>query len=557
MNQKRSLRTFFVAMAVAICLVAGAAFAEGGLTPEAAKMNLMFEEAAAEFDVPVELLQSIGYTESRWRHIIPENEEVFEDANVTDNEEGARPLIGPSRHKKGEARHQPAAYGVMGLRDDDHFGHSLRTAAALIGLTPEELKADARQNIRGAAALLSAFGEGKTATTPIEQWEDAVARFSGIPQPRIAEMHTYDILNTIISGPSGDRFRVKQRELDLVQVYGGEKLKVLSAPRLTVDVRATPVDGEVSASSTDYGPALYDQAPTCNYSAGRSSGITHIAEHIAQGSYAGTISWFNNCAASVSAHYVVRSSDGQVTQMVREADTAWHVASHNSYSVGIEHEGYAADCAWYTTAMFNGSSLLTRDIADSHGIPRTATYDASQGWDTELAQSSSFKIKGHTNFPTTKTCPGICFDWPRFRSLVIGATYTSTVDNLTAGRFTASANWATSSYSTQRYGSDYRYANPQAVSDAAWFKFNLPATANYEVYVWYPANSGYNSATPFVLATSGGNVTRNVNQQVNGGVWVSLGIHHFNAGDYNTVGVSRWSTAAGYVIADAARMVQR
>ena len=73
--------------------------------------------------------------------------------------------------------------------------------------------------------------------------------------------------------------------------------------------------------------------------------------------------------------------------------------------------------------MYNGSSALTRDIADSHGIPRTATYDASLGWDTELSRTSSFKIKGHTNYPTTKTCPGACFDWPRFRGLVIGSTW--------------------------------------------------------------------------------------------------------------------------------------
>ncbi|HEX6159268.1 MAG TPA: N-acetylmuramoyl-L-alanine amidase, partial [Thermoanaerobaculia bacterium] len=292
--------------------------------------------------------------------------------------------------------------------------------------------------------------------------------------------------------------------------------------------------------------------------AGRSESVTHVAEHIAQGSYAGTISWFKNCSASVSAHYVVRSSDGQVTQMVRESDTAWHVASHNSYSIGIEHEGYADNCAWYTTAMYNGSSALTRDIADSHGIPRTATYDASLGWDTELARTSSFKIKGHTNFPTTKTCPGACFDWPRFRGLVIGApAYSRIVDNTTAGRFTASANWAVSSYSAQRYGADYRYVNPAAVSDAAWYKFDLPSTGNYEVYVWYPANSGYSSSTPVVIATTGGNVTRYVDQRVNGGTWVSLGVHHLAGGDANVVAISRWTSATGYVIADAVRIEAR
>lgn len=513
------------------------------LSPAAKQMDRWFHEAAAEFDVPVEVLQSIAYVESRWSHrIVPRrNHDLLRGEHlVRDGHE-----------------HQPPAYGVMGLRDDDHFGHSLLDAAALIARTPDELRLDAQLNIRGAAALLAQYGAGLTRESAVELWEPAVALLSGIPQPGIAEMHTYDVFKAIVSGRAGDQFRIAQREISLDAIYGSERLAILSAPRLTIDVGSGAGRGDgIGSDSSDYGPAIWDPAASCNYGSGRSAAVTHIAEHIAQGSYSGTISWFKNCSASVSAHYVVRSSDGQVTQMVRESDTAWHVASHNSYSIGIEHEGYADNCAWYTSAMYNGSSLLTRDIADSHGIPRTATYDASLGWDTELAKDSTFKIKGHTNFPTTKTCPGVCFDWPRFRSLVIGS-WSAVVDNATTGRFSASSNWRVSSYSTQRYGADYRYATPVAASDSAWFKFNIPTSSNYEVYVWYPANSGYNSSTPYIVATSSGNVTRTVNQQVNGGTWVSIGIHALKAGDYNAVGVSRWTSGSGYVIADAVKLVRR
>ena len=507
------------------------------LTAEAEKMNRWFVEASAEFDVPVEILQSIAFVESRWKHRVPPPVMHLEKRHFED------------RHHD----HQPPAFGVMGLRDDDHFGHSLLDAAALLGRTPEELQRDPQLNIRGVAALLALYGAGLGRADAVELWEPAVARLSGIPEPAIAEMHTYDVFNAILSGRASEQFRIAQREISLDAIYGSEKLAILSAPRLTLDIERRGIGSD----SADYTPAIWNAAATCNYGVGRSSAITHVAEHIAQGSYAGTISWFKNCSASVSAHYVVRSSDGQVTQMVRESDTAWHVASHNSYSIGIEHEGYADNCAWYTTAMYNGSSALTRDIADSHGIPRTATYDASLGWDTELPQSSTFKIKGHTNFPTTKTCPGACFDWPRFRSLVIGSTWSQIVDNATAGRFTASGNWGVSTFSSQRYGADYRYANPVAASDAAWFKFNIPSSGNYEVSVWYPANAGYNASTPFIVATSSGNVTRVVNQQVTGGTWLVLGTYHFAAGDYNAVGVSRWTSGAGYVIADAVRLVQR
>ncbi|MEV0810586.1 family 10 glycosylhydrolase [Micromonospora sp. NPDC050200] len=132
--------------------------------------------------------------------------------------------------------------------------------------------------------------------------------------------------------------------------------------------------------------------------------------------------------------------------------------------------------------------------------------------------------------------------------------FSAIVDNTTAGRFTASANWGISSFSTQRYGTDYRFATPVAASDPAWFKVNIPATASYRIEVWYPSNSGYNAATPHVIVTTSGNRTVNVDQRTGGGQWMVLGTFTLAAGDYNVVGVSRWTTGTGYVIADAVRV---
>ncbi len=169
-------------------------------------------------------------------------------------------------------------------------------------------------------------------------------------------------------------------------------------------------------------------------------------------------------------------------------------------------------------------------------------------------------MKGHVNYANqSHTDPGSGWNWPRYRDLVNppSISWETIVDNATSGRFSASSNWGTSSYSSQKYGADYRYANPQAVSDAAWFSANIPSAGNYQIYVWYPANSGYNSSTPFVVATSSGSQSVQVNQQINGGTWVSIGTFGLNAGDYNVVGVSRWTSTAGYVIADAVKIVRR
>ncbi|MGN9777507.1 glycoside hydrolase domain-containing protein [Micromonospora sp. H33] len=131
-----------------------------------------------------------------------------------------------------------------------------------------------------------------------------------------------------------------------------------------------------------------------------------------------------------------------------------------------------------------------------------------------------------------------------------------TIDNTTTGRFTASANWGTSAYSGQRHGPDYRFATPTPTSDIAWFRADVPETGFYQISVWYPADPGYNDSTPYIVATTSGNQTVRVNQRLDGGRWVSLGVFTLSAGDRNTVGVSRWTSGTGYVIADAVRITR-
>jgi len=171
-------------------------------------------------------------------------------------------------------------------------------------------------------------------------------------------------------------------------------------------------------ASADYGPAIWNPAANCNYTAGRTAPVTHVTIHTTQGSYASTISWFQNCSAQVSAHYVVRSSDGQITQMVKESDKAWHVGNSNGYTVGIEHEGYISDpSTWYTSAMYNASAALTRDILASRGLAQKV-FDGSGGWNAVPADSV-YDVKGHVNYASqSHTDPGSGWDWARYKSLV-------------------------------------------------------------------------------------------------------------------------------------------
>lgn len=134
--------------------------------------------------------------------------------------------------------------------------------------------------------------------------------------------------------------------------------------------------------------------------------------------------------------------------------------------------------------------------------------------------------------------------------------WSAVVDNTTAGRFTASTNWTVSSSLAGRYGTNYRRAAPVAASDVAWYKVDVPETGTYRVEVWYPASTGNSAATPYIVATSTGNKTVHVDQRSNGGKWRSLGTFTLVKGDGNKVGVSRWTSGTGYVVADAVRVTR-
>ncbi len=135
------------------------------------------------------------------------------------------------------------------------------------------------------------------------------------------------------------------------------------------------------------------------------------------------------------------------------------------------------------------------------------------------------------------------------------APYQQVVDNSTQGRFKATTTWGVSSYSSQRYGKNYRFARP-ARKGAAAYKFKTPRTGFYTVCGRWPANKGYNSRTAIRISTTGGIKVRRVNQRKNGGRWVRLGTYRIKGGDAYRVAVLRRSGRPGYVIADAFKIIR-
>jgi N-acetyl-anhydromuramyl-L-alanine amidase AmpD len=485
--------------------------ASSSLTPRANaqkrapdRLNAAFQHAAQEFAVPRDLLIAIAYIET---HLHDRNGEPSIDNG----------------------------YGLMHLADNSNV-RTLKIAARLLGVAEDVLKSDVEQNIRGGAALLRSYADAHQINArgreDLAAWYPAVAQYSNATNAAVARDYADEVYKLLNSG------------LESISQDG----EAISIPARSVTPRRGSYDDVATIQSTDYGPALWVPAYSGNYAvANRESDypINYVFIHTIEGSYNSAIYWFQDPASGVSTHYVIRSSDGQITQMVREKDVGYHVWywTYNSQSIGIEHEGYVTQSGWYTDAMYKASAALTRNVCLKYGIPMDRAH-----------------ILAHSEVPggTSHTDPGPYWDWNYYMSLVRQEYRWSTlVDNATTAAFTASSNWGSSDYNTQRYGSSYRYATPQAITDTAWFKTSIPTNGNYEVLVWYPASASYNSSTPFVIATSSGNQFVRVNQQINGGKWVSLGVFNLNAGTYNTVGISRWTSGTGYVVADAVKLIQR
>lgn len=249
--------------------------------------------------------------------------------------------------------------------------------------------------------------------------------------------------------------------------------------------------------------------------------ISSVAIHYTQGTYAGTIAWFQNCTynghgAQASAHYVIRSSDGQVTQMVREANKAWHVGSANGYTIGIEHEAYGDIASYFTPEMYAASANLTRDICQrnnisTHRVFYRDTLDDGTALNTGLhslgGANACTKIRGHQHYPSqTHTDPGPYWDWNYYYKLINNQTPVITLDG-------ASGSFTDSGGAEGDYGNDERKLYLIQVENAEKIKlsfseFNLETNYDFMwIYdgssVFSPLIGRWNTHSPNEVISSG------------------------------------------------------
>ena len=127
--------------------------------------------------------------------------------------------------------------------------------------------------------------------------------------------------------------------------------------------------------------------------------------------------------------------------------------------------------------------------------------------------------------------------------------YSQVVDNDSPGRFTASG-WQKVSTDPEGYGEDYRFVEPTESTRPAQFKIKIPATDYYTVYAWWAAEERNSAATRFGVSTTSGVKWSEVNQRIDGEMWIRIGSYEMKEGE-RLVQIEGASQSEGRVVADA------
>jgi len=400
-------------LAAAALLPAVALPAAAGDDPEAASpsgttLAAAFTDASQRYGVPERVLLAISYAQTRW-----------DDHGASPSTSGG---YGPMHLT--DVRLPRTAETADGTRTFDAKApqlHTLTTAADLTGRSPADLRLDPAANIAGGAALLAdkqrSMGLATGAGTDAADWYGAVAAYSGANDTATAATFAEDVYGILAKGAART-------------TNAGQRL-VLPAATVAPDrgqlartgLKTAAAGGEVDCPkelACEWLPAPYEWYGQPNPGAygnhdlanrPNDMKIDYIIIHDTEASWQTTLNLVQD-PTYVSWQYTMRSSDGKTWQHVKPNDVAWHAGNWyvNMHSLGIEHEGFAAQGAtWYTEALYRNSARLVRYLAAKYDVPLDRAH--IMGHD---------KIPGITpaRIPAMHWDPGPYWDWEHYFDLL-------------------------------------------------------------------------------------------------------------------------------------------
>ncbi len=358
--------------------------------PSIKEIENSFDRIANKYDIPASILKAIAFQKSGW------------NTNSATN----------SQENKGQ-------FGIMGLTLD-----TINQGTMVLDIDDEDAIIDYETNIEITAALIAEikdeFFQNGFVSESISDYAPILVEYAkyDLKDEKLARYFAREVYEKLSKG-----YVIENRIDNELKVQAGDDGGEL------VDFSDVSLFYKKYTEINSLNDIPFDSSPN---QSNRKSGITidQVIIHIMQGTFEGSISWFNNPSADVSAHYLV-SLKGEIIQMVKLNKKAWHAGAHNSRSVGIEHEGFYNSPVHSdvppTEAEYQASAKLTKFLLAKYNIPaihRDAYHDANGNYVPWHVQRPALKKKpgilGHWDTNGKAMCPGHDWNWNYYMQLVTG-----------------------------------------------------------------------------------------------------------------------------------------
>ncbi|MFF1816881.1 N-acetylmuramoyl-L-alanine amidase [Kribbella sp. NPDC058245] len=379
-----------------------------------------YSVAAAKYGVPESVLLAVSYAESRW--------DDHQGASSSSGGYGPMHLTAVDPSTVADLSGKQKVAKVDSLR-------TLYKASQLTGLDPVALRTDTVANITGGAALLASYqrslGLPVGSDTSAAQWYGAVASYAEAADRAGAAAFADDVYSIMARGAARTTNTGQQIVMPAVSVAPDKAQATKLA--LPAGVKQSNSDVECPAAlDCEWLPAPYAEFGAGDYgnhdlaNRPKTGKIDYIIIHDTEGGWQGTINLVQD-PTYVSWQYTIRSSDGHVWQHVKAKDVAWQAGNWyiNMHSIGIEHEGFAAQGAtWYTESLYRNSAKLVKYLAAKNHIPLDRAH-----------------IIGHDQVPGTLPTtvrgmhwdPGPYWDWEHYFDLLGAPIYGHSIFPVKAG----------------------------------------------------------------------------------------------------------------------------
>ncbi|WTX25779.1 N-acetylmuramoyl-L-alanine amidase [Streptomyces sp. NBC_00656] len=406
---------------------------DGKSVPASAELQKQFADAASEFDVPQSVLMAVSYRQTRWEshdgepstsgayNVMGLTSVSPDDVEQPDDKErlahmnmSGRPEI----EKTFDAAKALRGLPKKTVDTDDPRLHTLDKAAGLIDSGTDSVRNDTEESIRAGAALLAAYQREATDSLPDDaaHWYPAVARFSQSPDKKGADLFAKRVFESI---RTGERALTQDgQQVTLPADPSVEPVKPSNVPLAATfaSTAAVPTPECPSGLNCNFVPSKTSSTGKRSYTPAvrpaQGVDIRQIVIHDTEADYATSLNTLTSPDSAVSANYLVRASDGLVTQLVENKDLAWHAGNWtlNMHTIGVEHEGFAIqEGSWYSESQYESTAALVKFLADKYGIPLDREH---------IIGHDDVPIQLDRNSSQTHWDPGPFWDWNHFMALM-------------------------------------------------------------------------------------------------------------------------------------------